>query len=55
MFQRGMRQHYELGSFLKNRYKGFLSESYERREVGVTDVQYASCHLSRIGVDQSSK
>lgn len=40
MFQKGMRQHYELGSFLKNRYKGFLNESYVRREVGVTDVCY---------------
>lgn len=38
MFQRGMRQHYELGSFLRSRYKGFLNESYDRHEVGVTDV-----------------
>lgn len=38
MFQKGMRQHYELGSFLRLRYKGFLNESYDRHEVGVTDV-----------------
>lgn len=40
MFQKGMRQHYDLGSFLRNRYKGFLNESYDRHEVGVTDVCY---------------
>lgn len=40
MLQKGMRQHYELGSFLKNRYNGFLNQSYVRREVGVTDVCY---------------
>lgn len=40
MFQRGMRQHYELGSFLRSRYKGFLNESYDRHEVGLTDVCY---------------
>lgn len=40
MFQRGMRQHYELGSFLRKRYRGFLNESYERREVGVTAICY---------------
>ncbi len=32
-FQEGMRQHYELGGFLRNRYKGFLNESYDRHEV----------------------
>lgn len=30
-----MRQHFELGQFLRNRYKGFLNESYNRHEVGV--------------------
>lgn len=34
-FQEGMRQHFELGQFLRNRYKGFLNESYDRHEVGV--------------------
>lgn len=38
MFQKGMRQHYELGSFLRDRYKGFLNESYKRHEVGVAVV-----------------
>lgn len=32
-FQEGMRQHFELGRFLRNRYKGFLNESYDRHEV----------------------
>ncbi|TMS11624.1 Lysosomal acid phosphatase [Larimichthys crocea] len=31
--QEGMRQHFELGRFLRNRYKGFLNESYDRHEV----------------------
>ncbi|XP_070786548.1 lysosomal acid phosphatase [Enoplosus armatus] len=33
--QVGMRQHFELGQFLRNRYKGFLNESYERHEISV--------------------
>lgn len=32
-----MRQHFELGSFLRSRYKGFLNDSYDRHEVGVTN------------------
>lgn len=32
-FQVGMKQHFELGQFLRSRYKGFLNESYDRREV----------------------
>lgn len=29
-----MRQHFELGQFLRKRYKDFLNESYDRHEVG---------------------
>lgn len=36
-----MRQHYELGQFLRNRYTGFLNESYNRHE-----VNGLSCPLS---------
>ncbi|XP_018417639.1 PREDICTED: lysosomal acid phosphatase isoform X4 [Nanorana parkeri] len=38
--QIGMKQHWDLGQALRERYKGFLNESYDRREIYVrsTDV-----------------
>lgn len=36
-----MRQHFELGQFLRKRYKGFLNESYNRHEVGDASLMMA--------------
>ncbi|XP_059905065.1 lysosomal acid phosphatase [Gadus macrocephalus] len=38
--QEGMRQHYNLGQFLRVRYNGFLNETYDRREVHVRSTDY---------------
>ncbi len=32
-FQKGVQQEYELGQFLRNRYDGFLSKTYQKDEV----------------------
>lgn len=45
-FQEGMRQHFDLGHFLRNRYKGFLSESYDRHEVGALASSAFRSHVA---------
>lgn len=47
--QIGMRQQYMLGRFLRDRYKGFLNESYERQEVGATGSASYQCLAQRGG------
>lgn len=51
-FQEGMRQHFDLGHFLRNRYKGFLSESYDRHEVGALASSAFRSHVA--GADRQS-
>ncbi|XP_033835241.1 lysosomal acid phosphatase [Periophthalmus magnuspinnatus] len=38
--QVGMKQHYNLGQFLRKRYTGFLKESYDRQEISVRSTDF---------------
>ena len=59
--QIGKEQHYELGQWLRDRYKGFLPEEYSRNYIHVqsTDVDRtlmsASCNLAGLYPPQSKQ
>ncbi|KAM6945710.1 lysosomal acid phosphatase [Aplochiton taeniatus] len=38
--QEGMRQHYNLGQFLRKHYQGFLNETYDRQQILVRSTDY---------------